>query len=67
MTLPLDTPILLLWQSEIPRVGQASARRLALALAHVAGKGDAGEATIEDLLNYLPLRYEDRSNMTRIS
>ena len=67
MSLELDTPILSLWQSEIPRVGQASTRRLALALAHVAGKGDAGEATIEDLLNYLPLRYEDRSNMTRIS
>ncbi|MDQ3754191.1 MAG: hypothetical protein M3371_05600, partial [Acidobacteriota bacterium] len=67
MSLSLDTPLLSLSQFGIARFGQASARRLALAVAHVADKRDAGEATIEDLLNYLPMRYEDRSNMTRIT
>jgi ATP-dependent DNA helicase RecG len=67
MSLTLDTPILSLPQHGIPRLGQGSARRLALAVAASVGKRDASEATIEDLLNYLPMRYEDRSNMTRIS
>ncbi|MBA3248559.1 MAG: ATP-dependent DNA helicase RecG, partial [Pyrinomonadaceae bacterium] len=67
MSLSLDTLLLSLSQFNIPRLGPASARRLALAVANVADKRDAGEATIEDLLNYLPMRYEDRSNMTRIA
>ena len=65
--LSLSTPILSLPQYSIPRLGLPSARRLALALATVADKRDASEATIEDLLHYLPMRYEDRSNLTRIS
>ncbi|HYG10672.1 MAG TPA: ATP-dependent DNA helicase RecG [Pyrinomonadaceae bacterium] len=65
--LTLDTPILSLTGHGIPRFGQPTARRLGLALANLAGKRDAGEATIEDLLNYLPMRYEDRSNLTRIA
>ncbi|HZH90170.1 MAG TPA: ATP-dependent DNA helicase RecG [Pyrinomonadaceae bacterium] len=67
MSLTLDTPILSLTGHGIPRFGQPTARRLGLALASLSGKRDAGEATIEDLLNYLPMRYEDRSNLTRIS
>ncbi|MGH9942276.1 MAG: ATP-dependent DNA helicase RecG [Pyrinomonadaceae bacterium] len=67
MSLTLDTPILTLTQFGIPRMGQVSARRLALALAHAADKRDAAEATVEDLLNYLPMRYEDRSNLARIA
>jgi ATP-dependent DNA helicase RecG len=63
----LDTDIISLYKFGIPRLGQPTARKLALALATVAGKQDAGEATVEDLLNYLPMRYEDRSNMGRIS
>jgi len=39
-----------------------AARKLALAVAGTANKHDAAEATVEDLLNYLPMRYEDRSN-----
>src|SRR5215212_2650675 len=62
-----DTPVISLYQAGIPRMGQPTARKLALALAGVAGKQDATEATVEDLLNYLPMRYEDRSNMERIS
>jgi ATP-dependent DNA helicase RecG len=67
MSLTLDTPILSLTGHGIPRFGQPTARRLGLALATLTGKRDAGEATVEDLLNYLPMRYEDRSNLTRIS
>lgn len=67
MSLSLDTPILSLTGHGIPRFGQPTARRLGLALASLYGKREAGEATVEDLLNYLPMRYEDRSNLTRIS
>jgi ATP-dependent DNA helicase RecG len=67
MSLSLDTPVLHLAQHGIPRMGAQTARRLALALANVSGKSDAGEVLVEDLLNYLPMRYEDRSNLSRIA
>jgi ATP-dependent DNA helicase RecG len=67
MSLSLDTPVLELAQQGIARLGAQTARRLALALANASGKRDAGEVTVEDLLNYLPMRYEDRSNMARIA
>ena len=67
MSLSLDTPVLHLAEHGISRLGAQTARRLALAVANVAGKADAGEVTVEDLLNYLPMRYEDRSNLARIS
>src|SRR5215210_1956963 len=67
MSLTLDTPVLHLAEHGIARLGAQMSRRLALALAHVTGKADAGEVTVEDLLNYLPMRYEDRSNMARIA
>jgi ATP-dependent DNA helicase RecG len=67
MPLTLDTPVLHLAEQGIARLGAQMSRRLALALAHVAGKADAGEVAVEDLLNYLPMRYEDRSNMARIA
>ncbi len=64
--LMLDTPIVELYRFGIPRFGQPTARKLGLALASLAAKTDATEATVEDLLNYLPMRYEDRSNLARI-
>ncbi|HEV3470044.1 MAG TPA: ATP-dependent DNA helicase RecG [Pyrinomonadaceae bacterium] len=66
-SLSLDTPVLELPQHGVARLGPQTARKLGLALAGVTGKRDAGEATVEDLLNYLPMRYEDRSNMARIA
>lgn len=63
----LDTPVTLLHQHGIPRLGQTGARKLALALAGLADKQEAEQVTVEDLLNYLPSRYEDRSNLTLIS
>jgi ATP-dependent DNA helicase RecG len=67
MSLSLTTPVLQLSQHGIARLGAQTARRLALALANAFGKRDAAEVTIEDLLNYLPMRYEDRSNLARIA
>jgi ATP-dependent DNA helicase RecG len=67
MSLTLATPALQLSKFGVPRFGQPSARRLALALAAASGKHDAGEVTVEDLLNYLPMRYEDRSNLARVA
>ena len=49
----------------ISRMGQGTARKLAASLAGFANK--KGElATVEDLLSYLPMRYEDRSSLARI-
>ena len=49
----------------IPRMGQMTAQKLALALKASAAKlTDC--TTVEDLLNYLPMRYEDRSQLARI-
>lgn len=65
--LTLQTPLLTLPQFGIERMGGQTARRLALAVAQVADKRDATEANVEDLLHYLPMRYEDRSNLARIA
>jgi ATP-dependent DNA helicase RecG len=62
----LNTPIVELYRFGIPRFGQGMSRKLGLALASLAAKTDATEATVEDLLNYLPMRYEDRSNLAGI-
>jgi len=66
-SIQLDTPAVELYRFGIKRFGQPTARKLALALATLAGKTDATQATVEDLLNYLPMRYEDRSNLARVS
>ena len=41
-------------------------RKLALAVASFVYKNDLSETTVEDLLNYFPMRYEDRSNFIQI-
>jgi ATP-dependent DNA helicase RecG len=63
----LNTPVISLYRFGVPRLGQPTARKLALALASLTGQTDATDATVEDLLNYLPMRYEDRSNLARIA
>lgn len=64
-SLNLETPISEL-QRHLPRVGEVTAHKLARGLARQATKA-AAEVTVEDLLLYLPMRYEDRSRLTRIS
>jgi ATP-dependent DNA helicase RecG len=65
-SLKLQTPIVKLHEEKVANLSSAAARKLALAVATISGKSDAADATIEDLLNYLPMRWEDRSNLTRI-
>ena len=63
----LETPIIELQQHGLPRVGKKTAEQLAAAIAAINARPDPREATVEDLLHYLPMRYEDRSNLTRIA
>jgi ATP-dependent DNA helicase RecG len=66
MTIALNTPILELHRHEIANLSAAMGRKLAMAVAGFAARPDIGEATVEDLLNYFPMRYEDRSNLIHI-
>ena len=66
MKVSLKTPLSELHEYEVANLTRAASRKLALAVANVSDKGDLAEATVEDLLNYLPMRYEDRSNLIQI-
>src|SRR6476619_4553559 len=65
-TLLLQTAIIELHELGIGKLYLAMARKLASAVAGFSGKSDLTEATVEDLLNYFPMRYEDRSNFIGI-
>jgi len=56
-----------LYQYRLARLGQTLSHKLAQSLASHFNKSDSSQATVEDLLNYLPMRYEDRSNPARIA
>ena len=62
----LNTPIEDLHKFKIARLGPTLTRKLAAALSSHANKKHYSEATVEDLLSYLPMRYEDRSHLARI-
>jgi ATP-dependent DNA helicase RecG len=66
MNLSLQTPLVELHKFDIVNLSQAMARKLAMAVAGFTYKNDLTEATVEDLLNYFPMRYEDRSNLIQI-
>lgn len=66
MKVSLKTPLIELHEHEVANLTKAASRKLALAAATVSNKSDLMEATVEDLLNYLPMRYEDRSNLIQI-
>jgi ATP-dependent DNA helicase RecG len=66
MKLKLQTPIVELHNFEIASLSSAMSKKLATAVAAFAYKNDITEATVEDLLNYFPMRYEDRSNFVQI-
>jgi ATP-dependent DNA helicase RecG len=63
----LHTPIEELYKYRLARFGQTQSHKLALEVASHCGKRDYCNATVEDLLSYLPMRYEDRSNPSHIS
>jgi ATP-dependent DNA helicase RecG len=62
----LSTPIDELYRYRLAHLGQNLSQKLAQALANQSGRKDKSTATVDDLLSYLPIRYEDRSNPARI-
>ena len=66
MKLTLTTPILELPRLDVAKLSPALTRKLAVALAGIANKTDSAAVVVEDLLNYFPARYEDRSNFLSI-
>ncbi len=62
----LNTPIEDLHSFRIARLSQNLSRKLAAALAVHASRRTPAEVTVEDLLTYVPLRYEDRSHLAAI-
>ena len=66
MNLSISTPILEFPRHDIAKLSPAMTRKLAIAVTSCAGKSDPADATVEDLLNYFPARYEDRSNFLSI-
>jgi len=58
----LDTPVEDLHSFKIARLGPVLSLKLAKALAAQTHKKNTGTVTVEDLLNYFPMRYEDRSH-----
>ncbi len=64
--LTLETPISELYKYGIARLGQATSQSLSAGLARFSNRTTASAVTVEDLLCYLPMRYEDRSNLTTI-
>ncbi|MBK8466988.1 MAG: ATP-dependent DNA helicase RecG [Chloracidobacterium sp.] len=65
--LSISTPLVEIPGSLIANLSPAMTRKLAIAVAGFAGKTDPVKVTVEDLLNYFPARYEDRSNFVQIS
>lgn len=63
--LRLNTPLIELHLHSLPRIGKKTAESLAREMAAIAAKADPLSATVEDLLHYLPMRYEDRSRLAR--
>ena len=63
----LSTPVDDLYKHGFGRLGPTLSHKLALALGGHFNKKPSTTVTIEDLLAYLPMRYEDRSHPARIS
>ena len=64
--LKIDSPLTELHIAGVAGLSQAMAKKLAVAVASEAGRSDPRAATVGDLLDYLPMRYEDRSNLLPI-
>ena len=63
----LKTPVNELHRHNIARLGEKLSGKLAQALAGTTVNQSASDVTVEDLLGYLPMRYEDRSSLAHIS
>ncbi len=62
----LNTPVEDLHSFRIARLGETLSHKLAKALATQTHKKASAEVTVEDLLTYFPMRYEDRSRPASI-
>lgn len=62
----ISEPLVRVPLDRLAGMSSAARRSLAVALASHAGKTDPDKVTVEDLLNYFPTRYEDRSNLLPI-
>src|SRR3989442_3426417 len=65
-SISLDTRILDLPNLGFRRLGPITARKLATGIAGISSGKDTNNVNVDDLLHYLPMRYEDRSKLTRI-
>ena len=65
-SISLGTRILDLPNVGFGRLGLLTARKLAAGVAAISTGKDLNHVTVEDLLHYLPMRYEDRSKLTLI-
>src|SRR5437588_2537264 len=66
-SISLETRILDLPNRGLPGIGAMTARKLAGGIAEISTGKTVNSVTVEDLLLYLPMRYEDRSHLARIS
>lgn len=66
MKLSPDTPLIELYRFGTAKLSAAMSRKLASAVANFAGRTDSSAATVADLLNYFPMRYENRSKFIGI-
>jgi ATP-dependent DNA helicase RecG len=57
----LNTPVEDLHNFKVARLGPILSRKLAHALTSQVHKKSSAEVTVEDLLTYFPMRYEDRA------
>ncbi|HKZ80111.1 MAG TPA: ATP-dependent DNA helicase RecG [Pyrinomonadaceae bacterium] len=62
----LETPVSQLHLYRIARLGPTLSQKLTRALAEDLGMAPSDPPTVEDLLHYQPLRYEDRSKLASI-
>ena len=65
--LSLHTPLIELHHYGLPRIGKKTSESLAVEIAAITAQPNPYKSTVEDLLHYLPMRYEDRSNLARIA
>ena len=62
----ITTPLIDIPGPQIANLSTNLRHKIAIAVAGFVGKTDPADATVEDLLNYFPTRYEDRSNFVQI-
>ncbi|MFN0107425.1 MAG: ATP-dependent DNA helicase RecG [Blastocatellia bacterium] len=65
--LSLSAPLIELHRHGLPRIGKKTSESLAVEIAAITAQANPYKSTVEDLLHYLPMRYEDRSNLARIA